>query len=288
MVLFIRGDKILKLNNEIKKGGSILLIPVDSISPNPFQPRRFFNEVKLNELAQSVKTNGIIQPLIVRKVCDGYELISGERRLRAAKMVGLSTVPCVLMSVCDEKSSLFSLIENVQRENLHFYEETESINNIILNFNNDNDTVSGLIGKNREIIVSALKFCKLSDDIKSDIVMNSLPDGVIQSLLCVENEQNITELIKYITENSLNEYESQVYINSFINSQTKKVIKVKKLKDITIFINTINHAVETMCRAGIKAKFSENETNDFYEFFVRIPKMTSSPVSCGDFSCDAV
>ncbi len=203
-------------------------------------------------------------------------------------MVGLSTVPCVLMSACDEKSSLFSLIENVQRENLHFYEETESINNIILNFNTDNDSVSKKIGKNEEKIMSALKFSNLSNDVKSDIIMNSLPDSVIQSLLKVDDEHNIIELIKYITENSLNEYESQVYIHSFMNSQMKRIIKVKKLKDITIFINTIHHAVDTMCRAGIKAKFSENETNDFYEFFVKIPKVTSSPVSCGDFSCDVV
>lgn len=265
--------KNLNLNsNEIKKGGSILLIPVDSIVPNPYQPRRIFNEVKLAQLAQSIKTNGIIQPLIVRKVNDSYELISGERRLCAAKIVGLSTVPCVLMSVSDEKSSLFSLIENIQRDNLYFFEETESIDNFINTFNSDNESLSKKIGKNEDFIISALKFCNLPDDIKSDIIINSLPESVVLSLIGIKNNDIIRELINYITENSLNEYESQVYINSFFNSSVKKIIKVKKFKDIKIFLNTINHAIDTMCNAGINAMFSEKEDNDFYEYIVKIPK----------------
>ncbi|MBR6599121.1 MAG: ParB/RepB/Spo0J family partition protein [Oscillospiraceae bacterium] len=279
----------MKLNdNEIKKGGSILLIPVDNIYSNPFQPRRIFNELRLNELAQSIKSNGIIQPLIVRKSSDKYELISGERRLRAAKMVGLSTVPCVLMAACDEKSELFSLIENIQRENLYYFEQTESISSIINNFNVDNDSFSKLLGKNEEVVLDALKFDVLSDDIKSDIILNSIPESVILMLLEINDEIIIKELLEYIIVNSLNEFDSLVYINSFLNSKTKKITKVSKLKDIKIFINKINHAVDTMCRAGIKAKYSETETDGFYEFLVKIPKMTTSPVNCGNYSCDVV
>ena len=257
----------MKLNEqEIKKGGSILLIPVDYILPNPDQPRRVFSEKELNELAQSVKNNGIIQPLIVRKTDDFYELISGERRLRAAKMVGLSTVPCVLMSVSREKSALFSIIENIQRSNLFFFEEAESIETLLEYFN-DSSELAEKLGKNQEI--------------RNEIVINKLSDKQIEYLLEIQNRDDFQSVLKYIISNSLSDDETLMYINNINKTSNHKLVTFKKLKDIRIFINTINHAVDTMCKAGIKTEFSENESEEFFEYYVKIPKTASSPAVNG-------
>ena len=271
----------MKLNEqEIKKGGSILLIPVDYILPNPDQPRRVFSEKELNELAQSVKNNGIIQPLIVRKTDDFYELISGERRLRAAKMVGLSTVPCVLMSVSREKSALFSIIENIQRSNLFFFEEAESIETLLEYFN-DSSELAEKLGKNQEIINNGIKFCNINQEIRNEIVINKLSDKQIEYLLEIQNRDDFQSVLKYIISNSLSDDETLMYINNINKTSNHKLVTFKKLKDIRIFINTINHAVDTMCKAGIKTEFSENESEEFFEYYVKIPKTASSPAVNG-------
>ncbi len=271
----------MKLNEkEIKKGGSILLIPVDYILPNPDQPRRVFCEKELNELAQSVKNNGIIQPLIVRKTDDFYELISGERRLRAAKMVGLSTVPCVLMSVSREKSALFSMIENIQRSNLFFFEEAESIETLLEYFNDSSDLAEKL-GKNHIEIKKGIKFCNLNQEIRNEIVVNELTDKQVEYLLDIHNKDDFLNILKHIISNSLSDDETLMYINNLNKTSNHKPVTFKKLKDIKIFINTINHAVDTMCKAGIKTEYSEKESEEFFEYHVKIPKMASSPVRNG-------
>lgn len=277
-------------NTKLKSSGSIILIPVDSIVPNPNQPRKVFNQNELDSLSASIKNNGIIQPLVTRKTSDGrYELISGERRFRAAKNIGLETVPCIVMSVSDEQSALFAIIENVQRDNLNFFEEAESILKLSEIYNMSQFDIAKKLGKSQSYLSNKMRLLKLSCELRGVITENSLTERHARALLKLDNDVDRLKALLHIIEKQLNVSETDKYIDSLINpSASKTKPKFKKIKDIKIFVNTINHAVDTMRKAGIKAITTENETNDYFEYVVRIPKMTSSPVNIADYTGNAV
>lgn len=273
-----------------RTGGSILLIPTDEIIPNPNQPRKVFNQNELDALADSIRNNGIIQPLVVRKNNnDEYELISGERRLRAAVKVGLETVPCVLMSVSDNDSALFAIIENIQRDNLNYFEEAESISRLVNDYSMTQEEISKRLGKSQSYLSNKLRLLRLSDELRSVILENSLSERHARALLRLEGDIDRLKALLEIIEKNMNVSETDKYIDSIVTPvKQKSRPKFRKLKDIKLFINTINHAVDTMRNAGIKAVSEENETSDYIEYVIRIPKTTSSPVSFADYSGNAV
>ena len=281
---------IFQMGTKVKTSGSILLIPIDQIIPNPSQPRKTFNQNELEALASSVKNNGIIQPLVIRKNNEGkFELISGERRLRAAGMVGLETVPCVLMSVSDSDSALFAIIENIQRDNLNFFEEAESIYKLMTEFNLKQDEIAKRLGKSQSYFSNKIRLLKLPEDIRAVILENSLTERHARALLKLTNDVDRFKALLYIIENNLNVNDSDKYIESLLNPvHSKSKPKFKKLKDIKIFINTINHAVDTMRKAGISVDSEKHETSECLEYIIRIEKMTSSPVSFAHYSGNAV
>lgn len=291
-VLFFYGTVIILIFSgfRCRTGGSILLIPVGDIIPNPNQPRKVFNQNELTSLSDSIRSNGIIQPLIVRKnENDEYELISGERRLRAAEMVGLETVPCVLMSVNDNDSALFAIIENIQRDNLNYFEEAESIARLISEYSMTQEEISKKLGKSQSYLSNKIRLLRLSDDLRSVILENSLSERHARALLRLDGDVDRLKALLEIIEKNMNVNETDKYIESLITPvKQKSRPKFRKLKDIKIFINTINHAVDTMRSAGIKAVSEENETTDYIEYVIRIPKTTSSPVSFAEYSGNAV
>ncbi|MBQ7962209.1 MAG: ParB/RepB/Spo0J family partition protein [Clostridia bacterium] len=273
-----------------RTGGSILLVPTDEIIPNPNQPRKVFNQNELDALADSIRNNGIIQPLVVRKNNnDEYELISGERRLRAAVKVGLETVPCVLMSVSDNDSALFAIIENIQRDNLNYFEEAESISRLVNDYSMTQEEISKRLGKSQSYLSNKLRLLRLSDELRSVILENSLSERHARALLRLDSDIDRLKALLEIIEKNMNVSETDKYIDSIVTPvKQKSRPKFRKLKDIKLFINTINHAVDTMRNAGIKAVSEENETSDYIEYVIRIPKTTSSPVSFADYSGNAV
>jgi len=273
-----------------RTGGSILLVPTDEIIPNPNQPRKVFNQNELDALADSIRNNGIIQPLVVRKNNnDEYELISGERRLRAAVKVGLETVPCVLMSVSDNDSALFAIIENIQRDNLNYFEEAESISRLVNDYYMTQEEISKRLGKSQSYLSNKLRLLRLSDELRSVILENSLSERHARALLRLDSDIDRLKALLEIIEKNMNVSETDKYIDSIVTPvKQKSRPKFRKLKDIKLFINTINHAVDTMRNAGIKAVSEENETSDYIEYVIRIPKTTSSPVSFADYSGNAV
>lgn len=275
---------------KLKSGGTIVLVPVNFIVPNPDQPRKIFNQYELESLAASIKNNGIIQPLVIRRISDdNYELISGERRLRAAKLVGLENVPCIVMSVSDEQSALYAIIENIQRDNLNFFEEAEAIEKLSVIYKLSYSDISKKLGKSQSSLSNKMRLLKLSPEIRTVIIENSLTERHARALLRLENDVDRLKALLHIIEKKLNVSDTDKYIESYLSPKIiKSEPKIKKLKDIKIFINTINHAVDTMRKAGIKAVSTEHETVEYYEYVVRIPKMTSSPVNIADYSGNAV
>lgn len=267
-----------------KSGGSIVLLPCDIIDPNPNQPRKSFNCSELESLAVSIRNNGIIQPLVVRRNYERYQLISGERRLRAAVMVGLITVPCIVMSVSDSESAIFAVIENLQRDNLNFFEEADAINNIISTSGLTQDNIAQQLGKSQTVLDNKLCLLKLNPEIRMIISAHSLSERHARSLLRLEDEALQMKALNKVINNNMNVIETDRYIDSLLKtSVVKPQPKLIKLKDIKIFTNTINHVVDTMQKAGIEAIYDQHENDDYFECVVRIPKKTTSPVDFSEY-----
>lgn len=264
-------------NAKYKIGGQIILIPQEDIYPNPNQPRSRFDFDELEGLAQSIRQNGIIQPIAVRVNASGnYELISGERRLRASRLVGISLIPCIIMEASDEKSALFALIENMQRSDLGFFEEASAIEKLIVDFNMSRDDVCRKLGKAAPTISNKLRLLKLPEDVRLKITQEGLTERHARALLRLPTRAQLDRALSIISDRRLNVAESEKLIDQMLSAdKSSKKPTVKLFKDVRIFVNTLNHAVDTMRRAGIEADSAKSETDEYIEYIVRIPKTRS-------------
>lgn len=261
-------------SNKYKIGGQIILIPQEEIYPNPNQPRQRFDFDELESLAQSIRQNGIIQPIAVRINEEGkYELISGERRLRASRLVGIARIPCIIMEANNEKSALFALIENMQRSDLGFFEEALGIEKLICDYGMTRDEVCKKLGLAPPTISNKLRLLRLPEEIRLRITNENLSERHARALLRLVNLNQIERALSIIAEKRLTVAESEKLIEQILSGDIRrKQPPVKLFKDVRIFVNTLNHAVDTMRRAGIDADSAKSETDEYIEYIVRIPK----------------
>ena len=261
-------------NNKYKIGGQIILVPQEEIYPNPNQPRKRFDFDELEGLAQSIRQNGIIQPIAVRVNGKGeYELISGERRLRASRLVGITQIPCIIMDATDEKSALFALLENIQRSDLGFFEEAQAIEKLIIDFGMSRDEVCKKLGKAPPTVSNKLRLLRLPEEIRLKIIQENLSERHARALLKLTSVSQIERALSIIAEKRLNVAESEKLISQIMtNDSRRRQPPVKLFKDVRIFVNTLNHAVDTMRKAGIEADSAKSETDEYIEYIVRIPK----------------
>lgn len=267
----------LNLANNLKPKERIHNIPIDLIERNPNQPRKLFSEGPLFELAESIRVCGIIQPLNVRKIGENkYELISGERRLKAAKLIGLKTVPAVVMSVEEETSAVIALIENLQREDLSFFEEALAYERLIKNYSFTQDALAFKLGKSQSAIANKMRLLKLSDDIKAKVVEHNLTERHCRALLKIIDEDTRLKVLNMIIAKNLNVAETENYIDELkrksLATQKKERRIIPLFKDIRIFSNTVKQAVDMMKKAGVNADTKKKETDDYIEYFIRIDK----------------
>ena len=251
-----------------------MLVPQGEIIPNPNQPRQRFDFDELEGLAQSIRKNGMIQPIAVRLNEDGrYELISGERRLRAARLVGLTTVPCILMNADDEKSALFALIENMQRSALGFFEEAAAIEKLITDYGMSREEISDNLGMAAPTISNKLRLLRLTEDMRQRITAEGLTERHARALLRLTSESQMSRALAIIAEKRLTVAEAEKLITHIMESDNgHRQPAVKLFKDVRVFVNTLNHAVDTMRKAGIEADSAKSETEEYIEYIVRIPK----------------
>ncbi len=255
-----------------RSAGQVLLIPSDSIFPNPNQPRKVFDQSELVNLAISIRMNGILQPITVREVENGYELVSGERRLRASKLAGLLNVPCIVVEVNSLKSAVFALIENLQRQNLGYFEEALAINKLMKDFSLSQDEAARRLGKAPSTVSNKLRLLALPEEVRNLLSENGLSERHARALLRLQ-ENEITEVLQKVIDRKLNVTQTEKLVDEYVNRRKEPRRQTKIMfSDVKIFLNTINNALDTMQKAGIKAQFRREDKEDSYVYFIEIPK----------------
>ncbi len=252
---------------------SFKTINITDIFPDEKQPRKFFDDYELCRLKDSIKENGIIQPLTVRRNGSGYILIAGERRLRAAKMAGMKKVPCIVYNADEMTSGFYSVIENLQRCNLTVFEEAEGINRLINDYGLSHCDVAARLGIAQSTLSNKLRLLRLGEPLRRRISGAKLGERYARALLRVP-ERNREDVLDYIIANSLTLSQAEGYIDKLINDSPAKEPNEKKaiIKDLRIFSNSLNRLVETMVSAGINAKQERTERKDYIEYRIKIPK----------------
>ena len=272
-----------------RSAGQVLLIPSDSIYPNPNQPRKVFDQSELVNLAISIRMNGILQPITVREIENGYELVSGERRLRASKLAGLLNVPCIVVEVNSLKSAVFALIENLQRQNLGYFEEAQAINKLMKDFSLSQDEAARRLGKAPSTVSNKLRLLGLPEEARNLLSENGLSERHARALLRLQ-EEDIMEVLQKVIDRKLNVTQTEKLVDEYVSrgKAPKRQTKIM-FSDVKIFLYTINNALDTMQKAGIKAQFRREDKEDSYIYFIEIPKRSvyktkESPEKEGDIN----
>lgn len=256
----------------------IKYIPIESIKPNPYQPRKDFNKKSLEELSQSIKAFGLIQPISVRKLQnENYELIAGERRLRASELADLEKIPAIIVEYKDKESAMLALIENLQREDLNFIEEAEGYYNLIVDHGFTQQELAEKIGKSQSTIANKLRILKLSEDIKRDLIENNLTERHGRALLKLPDYSLRREVLDKVIKNDLNVSKTEELVNDILNDLTKEETveqkqNIKGLISTRIYLNTIKKAYKAIKDSGIDAKYFEKDKGEYLEVSIQIPK----------------
>lgn len=270
----------LKSQTALRRGG-IVYLRTDELTPNPVQPRKRFDDESLEELSGSIKSYGILNPLTVRLRCGKYELVAGERRLRAAKLAGLEEVPCILIDVNMEDASLIALVENLQRRDLDFIEEALGISQLIRMFGMSQEEAARRIGKSQSAVANKLRLLKLPSDVLESLRQNGLTERHGRALLRLPNPVAQRAALEYIVDNGLTVAATDAYIDALLSAPEEAEQKDEEkpdkrrtfvLKDVRVFLNTLSRSIDLMKQGGIDAGIQREETDDSLILTISIPK----------------
>jgi ParB family chromosome partitioning protein len=255
---------------------NVYYISPDLISPNIYQPRKHFNEEAIDELAQSIRVYGIIQPLTVRKLSsERYELVAGERRLRASKKAGLTEVPVILVDITDKDSAAIALLENLQREDLNFIEEAEAYYNLIKDHSYTQEQLAEVIGKKQSTIANKIRLLKLSPQIRLKLLENKLTERHARALLKLPTPELQDKILSVVITRSLNVKKTEELIEKELLKITHQEVAAdgkKRIKGVfssKVYINTVRQVFD---KYGIQAQYSSKDLDDCIEITVKIPK----------------
>ena len=257
-----------------KQVNKVIEIETRKIVPNRHQPRTDFDRADISSLADSISQNGILQPLTVRKCGDTYELIAGERRLRAAKLCGLEAVPCIVLDISDRNSAILALVENIQRQDLSFFDEAIAIEKLITYYGMTQEDAAAKLGKAQSTIANKLRLLRLTPDERNMIMKYNLTERHSRALLKLASPVERLNILERVVKNNLNVERTEKLVDDYIGSQHEKESykrRSKVFQNVKLFVNTINRAVETMQAAGISADSKKIQNEDYIEYRVRIP-----------------
>ncbi len=248
--------------------GRVIFLPAKNIRPNPVQPRTVFREEALQELCESIRRHGILQPLSVRRVGTGYELIAGERRLRAGMMAGLSEVPCIVMNMSDQESGMTALVENLQRQDLDFIEEARGISLLMSSWNMSQEQVARVLGKSQSAIANKLRLLQHSVPVLEALRQGELTERHGRALLKLPAETEKLQVIGHIVRRSLSVAKTEQYIDDLLQNRKQKEPRA----DVNQFLKSVTQTLSRIQKSGISAISERRETDSQIVLTITIPK----------------
>ena len=252
----------------------IIYLRTDELAPNPVQPRTSFEPEALRELAASIRDYGILNPLTVRRRSGRYELVAGERRLRAAKLAGLREVPCMLIDVNMEDAALVALIENLQRRDLDFIEEANGISQLIRMFGMSQEEAARRLGKSQSAVANKLRLLKLPQDVLETLREKGLGERHGRALLRLGDDDSRRRALAKIVEKDMNVAAAEAYIDSLLAESVPAPEQKRSflMKDVRLFLNSVSRSLELMKQGGVAADMERRETPDALILTISIPK----------------
>ncbi len=256
-----------------QKGETLIKLPLEDIAPNKNQPRQYFDDETLEELKNSILEFGLLQPITVRKTGGGYELIAGERRFRAAQLAGLEEIPAIVVESDEKKSAVLSLLENLQREDLTFFEIAQSYERLIREQGMTQSEVAEKIGRSRSSVANKLRLLKLSPIIRKFIRDYDLTERHARALLRLGSETEQLEAVKQICLKSLTVAETEELISSITDPPPKKPKhEAKGANSLSFFKNTVRKAIDIMKKGGVEAEMEETDFDWGTEYKIHVKK----------------
>lgn len=264
------GTLLGKRNKEINK---VVLIPLNQIICNPYQPRQHFDQEALQELSKSIIANGLLQPVTVRKLEDEkYELIAGERRTLAFRAIGKEHIPAIVEEFSDQQSAVLALIENLQRKDLNYFEEANGIAKLMQQLHLSQQQISSRLGKAQSTVANKLRLLRYSSELQQEMLVAGLTERHARALLKLSDDK-IQPAVQYIKDKELNVEETEEYVEQLLlKKELKTRTRLFVVKDMRMFQNSINKAISLMSLAGIAIDSQKKESEEYIEYHIKIPK----------------
>ncbi|MCR8643001.1 nucleoid occlusion protein [Paenibacillus sp. N1-5-1-14] len=250
-------------------------IPVADVVPSPYQPRTVFDDDKLDELCQTIRTHGVIQPIVVRVRNNHYELIAGERRLRAVRKLGYETIPAVIRDFNDSQSASIALIENLQRENLTAIEEAVAYQQLMVIYELTQESLAQRLGKSQSTIANKIRLLQLPELVKAALLQRHITERHARALLVLDTEEIQLKVLDEIIAKDLNVKQTETrikFLKELVQEEKKSKRRVSFSKDVRLALNTIRQSVEMVASSGLNINTAEQDFEDHYEIVIKIPK----------------
>lgn len=272
-------NKLINIEDDSFIKDELHKVPIENIRPNPYQPRKVFDVKKIEELAQSIRTYGLLQPVIVRKDMEKFQLIAGERRFIACKSLGWASIPALIREMSDSAMVTIALIENLQRENLSFLEEAEGYQKLLDEFNLTQEVLAQRLGKSQSTIANKIRLLKLPTRVKELLVTQELTERHARALLKLQDEDSQLRVVNEICNLGMTVKQTDRRVDEILRKSSVCVQRERKkvvIRDIRIFLNTVRQALSILENAGMKPKITETDHGEYFEINIVVRKAKKS------------
>lgn len=253
----------------------IIQVRIDHLQPNPYQPRKSFQEEKINELTQSIKTYGLLHPIIVRHAGRAYQIVAGERRVMACRRLGWKTIPAIVKEITDSAMAAMALIENLQRENLNYFDEAAGYAKLIQTFNLTQEVLAQRLGKSQSTIANKMRLLKLPEEVRDTLISEQLTERHARALLKLDSAEQQKKMVQEIVQQGLTVSDTEKRIERLLEQKEIKKTGLQRkgvVRDMRIFLNTIRQAIRIIESSGLSPEVEEKVEQDYVEVTIRLFK----------------